>query len=85
MRSGTTALLKKTNPSRHLCAGIWRGTPGPAGGTLRFRIYAGDPERISLRAAFPLLYEAKNPRQRNSRMLRAGEGATAPRERPTLL
>jgi len=34
------------------------GAFGPHGGTIRIRIYAGDPEFLSLRAAFPQIYEA---------------------------
>ena len=49
-------------------------------------IYAGDPERISLRAAFPQLYEAEKSAGSAIRgMLRAAKARTAPRERPTLL
>src|SRR5712664_3077771 len=49
-------------------------------------IYAGDPERISLRAAFPQLYEAEKSAGSAIRgTLRAAKARTAPRERPTLL
>src|SRR6266481_6391336 len=49
-------------------------------------IYAGDPERISLRAAFPQLYEAEKSAGSAIRgALRAAKARTAPRERPTLL
>src|SRR6266446_6194373 len=49
-------------------------------------IYAGDPERISLRAAFPQLYEAEKSAGSAIRgMMRAAKSRTAPRERPTLL
>lgn len=49
-------------------------------------IYAGDPERISLRAAFPQLYEAEKSAGSAIRgMLRAAKSRKEPRERPTLL
>jgi protoporphyrinogen/coproporphyrinogen III oxidase len=49
-------------------------------------IYAGDPERISLRAAFPQLYEAEKSAGSIIRgMMRAAKSQKGPRERPTLL
>jgi protoporphyrinogen/coproporphyrinogen III oxidase len=49
-------------------------------------IYAGDPERISLRAAFPQLYEAEKSAGSAIRgMMRAAMSRKGPRERPTLL
>ena len=49
-------------------------------------IYAGDPERISLRAAFPQLHEAEKSAGSVVRgMMRAAKSRKAPRERPTLL
>jgi protoporphyrinogen/coproporphyrinogen III oxidase len=49
-------------------------------------IYAGDPERISLRAAFPQVYEAEKSAGSIIRgMMRAAKSQEGPRERPTLL
>src|ERR1700687_2365070 len=49
-------------------------------------IYAGDPERISLRAAFPQVYEAEKSAASIIRgMMRAAKSRKGPRERPTLL
>src|SRR6266404_465477 len=49
-------------------------------------IYAGDPERLSLRAAFPQLYEAEASAGSVIRgMRRVAKSRKAPRERPTLL
>jgi oxygen-dependent protoporphyrinogen oxidase len=49
-------------------------------------IYAGDPERLSLRAAFPQLYEAEKSAGSVIRgMMRAAKSRKEPRERPTLL
>jgi len=49
-------------------------------------IYAGDPERISLRAAFPQMYEAEKSAGSIIRgMMRAAKSQKGPRERPTLL
>src|SRR5258708_4677650 len=49
-------------------------------------IYAGDPERLSLRAAFPQLYQAEKSAGSVIRgMMRAAKSRKAPRERPTLL
>jgi len=49
-------------------------------------IYAGDAERISLRAAFPQLYEAEESAGSVIRgMMRAAKSRKGPRERPTLL
>src|SRR4029077_4389790 len=49
-------------------------------------IYAGDPERLSLRSAFPQLYEAEKSAGSIIRgMMRAAKSRKAPRERPTLL
>jgi protoporphyrinogen/coproporphyrinogen III oxidase len=48
-------------------------------------IYAGDPERLSLRSAFPQLHEAEKSAGSVIRgMLRAGQSRKGPRERPTL-
>jgi len=49
-------------------------------------IYAGDPETISLRAAFPQVYEAEKSAGSIIRgMIRAAKSQEGPRERPTLL
>jgi oxygen-dependent protoporphyrinogen oxidase len=49
-------------------------------------IYAGDPERLSLRSAFPQLYEAEKSAGSLIRgMIRAAKAKKGPRERPTLL
>jgi oxygen-dependent protoporphyrinogen oxidase len=49
-------------------------------------VYAGDPERLSLRSAFPQLYEAEKASGSVIRgMMRAAKARTGPRERPTLL
>jgi oxygen-dependent protoporphyrinogen oxidase len=49
-------------------------------------IYAGDPERISLRAAFPQVYEAEKSAGSIIRgMIRAAKTREGPRERSTLL
>src|SRR4029077_5005308 len=49
-------------------------------------IYAGDAERISLRAAVPQLYEAEKSTGSVIRgMMRAAKSRKGPRERPTLL
>jgi len=49
-------------------------------------IYAGDPERISLRAAFPQVYEAEKSAGSVIRgIMRAAKSRKGPRERPTLL
>jgi protoporphyrinogen/coproporphyrinogen III oxidase len=49
-------------------------------------IYAGDPERLSLRSAFPQLYEAELAAGSIVRgMLRLAKPRKGPRERPTLL
>ena len=49
-------------------------------------IYAGDPERISLRAAFPQLYEAEKSSGSAIRgMMRVAKARKGPREQPTLL
>jgi oxygen-dependent protoporphyrinogen oxidase len=49
-------------------------------------IYAGDPERLSFRAAFPQLYAAEKSAGSVIRgTLRAGKASKHPRERPTLL
>src|SRR5262249_22752635 len=45
------------------------------------RIYAGDPERLSLRSAFPQVYEA----ERTAGSVIRGLKAAAEREKPTLL
>lgn len=48
-------------------------------------IYAGDPERLSVRAAFPQLYEAEKTSGSIVRgMLRIARSKKGPRERPTL-
>lgn len=49
-------------------------------------IYAGDPERLSLRASFPSLYEAeKNAGSVIRGMMRAAKAKKGPREKPTLM
>lgn len=49
-------------------------------------IYAGDPERLSLRSAFPQVYEAEKAAGSIIRgMKRAAESGKEPRESPTLL
>ena len=49
-------------------------------------IYAGDPERLSIRSAFPQLYEAELATGSVVRgMLRLAKSRKGPRERPTLL
>ena len=49
-------------------------------------IYAGDPERLSLRGAFPQLYEAEKSSGSIIRgMVRAAKSRKGPRERPPLL
>src|SRR6266851_6724291 len=49
-------------------------------------VYAGDPERLSLRSAFPSLHEAEKSAGSIIRgTLRAARTKTGPRERPTLL
>ena len=49
-------------------------------------VYAGDPERLSLRSAFPQLYEAEKASGSVIRgMLRAAKASSGPREQPTLL
>src|SRR6266404_23353 len=49
-------------------------------------VYAGDPERLSLRSAFPSLHEAEKSAGSIIRgALRAAKTKTGPRERPTLL
>jgi protoporphyrinogen/coproporphyrinogen III oxidase len=49
-------------------------------------VYAGDPERLSLRSAFPAIHEAEKSAGSIIRgMLRAAKTKTGPRERPTLL
>ena len=49
-------------------------------------VYAGDPERLSLRSAFPALHEAEKSAGSIIRgMFRAARTKTGPRERPTLL
>jgi oxygen-dependent protoporphyrinogen oxidase len=49
-------------------------------------IYAGDPERLSLRSALPQLYEAEKSSGSVIRgMLRAAKSRNGPKERPTLL
>lgn len=49
-------------------------------------IYAGDPERLSLRSAFPRLHDAEKAAGSVTRgMMRAAKSRTGPRERPTLL
>jgi protoporphyrinogen/coproporphyrinogen III oxidase len=48
-------------------------------------IYAGDPERLSVRAAFPQLYEAEKAAGSIIRgMIRAARASKGPRQRPTL-
>jgi protoporphyrinogen/coproporphyrinogen III oxidase len=48
-------------------------------------IYAGDPERLSLRSAFPQVHEAEKSDGSVIRgMLRAARSGKGPRERPTL-
>ena len=48
-------------------------------------IYAGDPERLSLRSSFPQLYEAEKSAGSVVRgMLRLAKSKKGPRERPTL-
>jgi oxygen-dependent protoporphyrinogen oxidase len=48
-------------------------------------VYAGDPERLSLRSAFPSLHEAESSSGSIIRgMLRAAKSKTGPRDRPTL-
>ena len=48
-------------------------------------VYAGDPERLSIRSAFPQLYEAERSAGSIVRgMLRLAKSKKAPRERPTL-
>jgi len=48
-------------------------------------IYAGDPERLSVRSAFPQLYEAEKAAGSIVRgMLRLAKSKKSPRERPTL-
>jgi oxygen-dependent protoporphyrinogen oxidase len=49
-------------------------------------VYAGDPERLSLRSAFPSLHEAESSAGSVTRgMLRTAKSKTSPGERPTLL
>jgi oxygen-dependent protoporphyrinogen oxidase len=49
-------------------------------------IYAGDPERLSVRSAFPQLYEAEKAEGSIIRgMFRFAKAKKGPRERPTLL
>jgi len=49
-------------------------------------VYAGDPERLSLRSAFPSLHEAEKSAGSIIRgLLRAAKMKTGPREGPTLL
>lgn len=49
-------------------------------------IYAGDPERLSIRSAFPQLYQAELATGSVVRgMLRLAKSRKGPRERPTLL
>src|SRR5712671_4895184 len=49
-------------------------------------IYAGDPERLSLRSAFPQLHAAEKSAGSVIRgMMRAAKSRKGPRERPTLL
>jgi oxygen-dependent protoporphyrinogen oxidase len=49
-------------------------------------IYAGDPERLSVRSAFPQLYEAERASGSIVRgMMRLAKSKKGPRERPTLL
>jgi oxygen-dependent protoporphyrinogen oxidase len=48
-------------------------------------VYAGDPERLSVRSAFPQLYEAEKSAGSIVRgMLRLAKSKKGPRERPTL-
>lgn len=48
-------------------------------------VYAGDPEKLSVRSAFPQLHEAERARGSIVRgMLRPGKSKKGPRERPTL-
>jgi protoporphyrinogen/coproporphyrinogen III oxidase len=48
-------------------------------------IYAGDPEKLSLRAAFPQLFEAERANGSILRgMLRAAKSKKGPKQRPTL-
>jgi protoporphyrinogen/coproporphyrinogen III oxidase len=48
-------------------------------------IYAGDPEKLSLRAAFPQLYEAERSSGSVIRgMIRASKSKPGPKQRPTL-
>jgi oxygen-dependent protoporphyrinogen oxidase len=48
-------------------------------------IYAGDPERLSLRASFPQLYEAEKAAGSVIRgMMRAAKSAEGPKQRPAL-
>jgi len=48
-------------------------------------VYAGDPERLSVRSAFPQLYEAERVSGSIIRgMMRAGKSKEGPRERPVL-
>ena len=48
-------------------------------------IYAGDPERLSLRAAFPQLHEAERSADSVIRgMMRAAKSKPGPKQRPTL-
>jgi oxygen-dependent protoporphyrinogen oxidase len=48
-------------------------------------VYAGDPERLSVRSAFPMLYEAeKTARSIVRGMMRLAKSKKGPRERPTL-
>ena len=48
-------------------------------------IYAGDPERLSVRSAFPQLYEAEKAAGSITRgMIRLAKSKKGPRERPTL-
>jgi oxygen-dependent protoporphyrinogen oxidase len=54
-------------------------------GPLVSGIYAGDPERLSLRAAFPQLYEAEKAAGSVIRgMLRAARSTKGPKQRPAL-
>jgi len=49
-------------------------------------VYAGDPERVSVRSAFPQLYEAEKTKGSVIRgMIVAARAKSGPRERPTLL
>jgi oxygen-dependent protoporphyrinogen oxidase len=48
-------------------------------------VYAGDPERLSVRSAFPMLYEAEKAAGSIVRgMIRVAKTKKGPRERPTL-